>query len=882
MFRLHLLILMIFLLCFASFICDSNHSVHKQVKIFLDEEKNIIELSQLGLAIESNKHKPGKYIVCEISKEEIGLISEAGFEYDILIKNMTSYYQERNKGLDVDSIMKSWDTKRSKKYQTPENFGLGSMGGFHTYSELLDELDDMADKFPHLISQRQPISDTLKSIEDSLVYWVRVSNDPENLQDKPRILYTALTHAREPGSMQQMLFQIWHLLENYETDSEIKYLVDNLEIYFIPAVNPDGYLYIEELEPDGGAMHRKNMRDNGDGSIGVDLNRNFGYNWGYDDTGSSPNPSSQTYRGTGPFSEPETKLLKIFAESKNFLLALNNHTFSDLLIYPWGYDSSLTPDSLIFEHYAKLMTRENNYVYGTVYETLNYYANGVSDDWFYGEQDTKDKVFAFTPEAGSSRDGFWPAIDRIEEICAGHVGMNTYLARLALSYAEITQTCPKYIEEIETSFDFDIKNYGLGLPANFEVFLEPLTDNIIEIGEPKTYSNMEMLEKKEGEIDILLCDSTHQGEKVEFLIHLDNGEHIWTDTIVKYFGSPVVAFHEPCEDLSKWETDEWDITNEVYYTPPSSIADSPENNYSNNSYNTIITKQPVDLSASVMAYAVFFARWEIEANYDYVQFMVSKDDGETWTAMEGRYTLTGKSNQDEGNPVYEGNQDEWVKEIIDLNDFTGEEILLKFRLVSDNIVRKEGFFFDELKVYHIKYPKPEITGHSELKFDMNTSFVFEKNYLQVKDPFFNYPEDFELTIYEGENYTIDNNTIYPEAEFYGYIFVPLSVSNDYKSSETYIADIEIEKVTSIYEKSDCEIRFFYNRLKEAFVLKINATCKNFQTLQIYDITGQILFDFNVERNKNVQFFTAKSLSKGVYLYELSGENNIKSGKIIVD
>src|SRR6185503_2455375 len=108
------------------------------------------------------------------------------------------------------------------------------------------------------------------------------------------------------------------LLENYNTNPEVKYLIDNLEMYFVPVVNPDGYIYNETTNPNGGGMWRKNRRDNLDGEYGVDLNRNYGYNWGYDNNGSDPNTASDTYRGDTSFSEPETQNLKNFCNARQF------------------------------------------------------------------------------------------------------------------------------------------------------------------------------------------------------------------------------------------------------------------------------------------------------------------------------------------------------------------------------------------------------------------------------------------------------------------------------------------------------------------------------------------------------------------------------------
>ncbi len=668
---------------------------HHRIRINL-ENKDLHELARLGVAMDIAEFRPGVSAMGEFSDSEIKLIYEAGFSYEVLIEDMTAYYQQRNAGYDRDELNRQMRLAEPRSdYPTPENFTLGSMGGFHTYDELLDDLDAMFALFPDLISERQPIGETT-TIQGRPVYWLRISNNPEVEQDKPKVLYTALTHAREPASMQQMLFQMWYLLENYDTDPEIQYLVDNMEMYFVPCVNPDGYIYCETTHPNGGSMHRKNMRQNYDGSIGVDLNRNFGYMWGYNNSGSSPNPWAATYRGMAAFSEPETQLQKELAETYEFTLALNNHTYSDLLIYPWGYENLLTPDADIFIEYADYMTRENNYVYGTVYETLGYFGNGVSDDWFYGEQSTKEKVFAFTPEAGKPSDGFWPAIHRIEEICAGHTHMNLGLARLAMPFAEVTDLTGQYIGNEAPDVEFNIINLGQGGLADFTVSVIPLSESITGTGNPVTFSNMDVLETDNASISLELDPFLNTGAEIKFVLALDNGTFSWNDTITKYYGEPQVIFFDPCDNLDNWSTTNWGISNQQYFSAPGSIADSPGQNYPNNSNTWITTTDAFDFSEVSIVWAEFYTRFMIETNWDYAQFMYSIDGQQTWTPLAGNYTSIGGNNQDTGQPLYHGSQSQWVKEEVDLSHLVGEEeVFFRFRLVSDYIINMEGFYFDD-------------------------------------------------------------------------------------------------------------------------------------------------------------------------------------------
>src|SRR5690606_6920282 len=123
----------------------------------------------------------------------------------------------------------------------------------------------------------------------------------------------------------------------------------------------------------------------------------------------SPNPSSETYRGPAPFSEPQVVALRDFLEGREVRTLFNYHTYGDKLLYAWAYDYVLTPDDALFEHYGEWLTDANGYVYGSSPFIL-YPSNGNANDWMYGEQTTKPKILSFTPEVGPS---FWPPSSQI-------------------------------------------------------------------------------------------------------------------------------------------------------------------------------------------------------------------------------------------------------------------------------------------------------------------------------------------------------------------------------------------------------------------------------------------------------------------------------------
>ena len=164
-------------------------------------------------------------------------------------------------------------------HPAPENFHLGSMGGYLTYDEVLAELDAMALQFPEIFKAKAPVS-TFETHEGRPIYYVKISDNPGVYETEPAVLLASLIHSNEPVSVMQTVYFMWYLLENYYSDPEIRYLVDHSELYILPVVNPDGYVSNCVNFPNGGGTRSKNGRPTGGPNPGVDLDRNFGYAWG--------------------------------------------------------------------------------------------------------------------------------------------------------------------------------------------------------------------------------------------------------------------------------------------------------------------------------------------------------------------------------------------------------------------------------------------------------------------------------------------------------------------------------------------------------------------------------------------------------------------------
>ncbi|MEO1714669.1 MAG: M14 family metallopeptidase, partial [Bacteroidota bacterium] len=302
-----------------------------RVKIQLSPEQTLFQVARLGLDVTHGDYAPGKYFTSDFSTSERQIMDAAGIEYTVIIEDVQKFYVDQNQQSGITVTNRNGDcetnTGGDNGFEPPANFELGSMGGFYTYQEMLEELEEMQAAYPDLISSVMPIGDIL-TYEGRPIYMLRLSDNPnQDESGEPEVLYTALHHAREPGSLSQMIYYLWYMLENYGTDPEVTYLIDETEMYFIPCLNPDGYIFNQTTNPDGGGLWRKNRVPNPDGSVGVDLNRNYGFGWGFDDFGSSPNPQSVVYRGPEAFSEPETQAVRELCNDHEFRIALNYHSF---------------------------------------------------------------------------------------------------------------------------------------------------------------------------------------------------------------------------------------------------------------------------------------------------------------------------------------------------------------------------------------------------------------------------------------------------------------------------------------------------------------------------------------------------------------------------
>ncbi|HOD05314.1 MAG TPA: M14 family zinc carboxypeptidase [Anaerolineaceae bacterium] len=302
--------------------------------------------------------------------------------------------------------------------------GIPSYPCYRTVEETYAALETMAENYDELV--------TLTDIGDS---WDKATDNGPAGYDlwemtltneaftpaggKFRFFLMAEIHAREYVTAETATRLAEYLLANYGADPDITWLLDYGELHLVPMTNPDGRKFAEE-----GYSYRKNT-DNDDGGIcdvpptgwsqyGTDLNRNADYKWGDD----SEDPCDLTFQGPFAGSEPEVQTLQnyvesIFADERDENndndpapddyqgLFITLHSYSNLVLFPYGWASSNAPNHTDLQTLARKMAYFNSY---TPEKSSDLYpASGCTDDWAYGTLG----VPGFTYEMGNN--GFFQA-----------------------------------------------------------------------------------------------------------------------------------------------------------------------------------------------------------------------------------------------------------------------------------------------------------------------------------------------------------------------------------------------------------------------------------------------------------------------------------------
>lgn len=237
-------------------------------------------------------------------------------------------------------------------------------------SEIEDILIEFNNKYPSLTK----LVSIGKSLEGRDIWAIKITENAEDEDaTKPVVLFNSMHHAREIMTPEVSIDIIEYLLKNYNSKSDVKNWLNTTVIWVMPMFNVDGN---NKMWSDD-KFWRKNTRN----GYGVDLNRNYPSGWG-SCNGSSGDQDSQTYRGPSPASEPETKAMMNFIENTRPVFDISYHSFSQLVIYPYGCKARRTQTKEIVEKIGNHLGDLLDYKAGTAWELL-YNADGGDIDWMY-------------------------------------------------------------------------------------------------------------------------------------------------------------------------------------------------------------------------------------------------------------------------------------------------------------------------------------------------------------------------------------------------------------------------------------------------------------------------------------------------------------------
>ena len=295
---------------------------------------------------------------------------------------------------------------------------------YHNYAETLSDLDAVAQAHPATVHRFSIGS----SYEGRDLAGVRISDDAADSGSEPAVLLVGMHHAREHLTVEVVLSLVHLFAES--TDPAIQSLVATRQIYLIPMLNPDGAEF--DVATGSYVYWRKNRQPNaGSSNVGTDLNRNYGYRWGCCG-GSSGDTASETYRGTGPFSAPESDAMRRFVEAHpNIRTGISYHSASELVLYPYGYTYTDVPaDMSQLDHNAFVAMA------GQMGSTTGYTPQQSSDlyitdgdwvDWMYGAR----HAYPFTVELSGYGYGFYPPASFIPDAIAKNRDAAVYVVAQA-------------------------------------------------------------------------------------------------------------------------------------------------------------------------------------------------------------------------------------------------------------------------------------------------------------------------------------------------------------------------------------------------------------------------------------------------------------------
>jgi hypothetical protein len=883
-----------------------NAQTYKKILIKLNSRSDIELLNKSGIDLEGAISLKGMTAKLFVSEAELRKVNSLGLSYSVLIDDWNKFYNSQRllTQPEMNQIL-----EQSRNQYGVAGFGYGSMGGFYIYDEVNAQLDSMHARYPNLVTQKQSIGTTAGG---RVIYMVKITNSLIT-GPKPQVSYNAMHHAREPMGMECLIYFMYYMLENYSTNSAVKYLVDTRELYFVPICNPDGYEYNRSTNPSGGGLWRKNRKDNGDGTFGVDLNRNYGPTvyWNAPNGGSSTVSSDETYRGAAPFSENETAAIKNYYAAHKFKNSVSYHTYGNDLVFPYGALPHETADSIFFREYARDMTGYNGYIYGTDLETVGYSTRGNSDDYFYDGDTVADggKIFAMTPEVGTD---FWPPQSEIIPDVQINILPNLYWAWFAGDFATLKNINfdRVYFKGGDTaSIRPIIRNKGLATVKSLTFEAASLNSNCTFINNTQAMDSISSRSERtfSNPLKFVISTNTPSAQKVKITFTTKIGGIITAvDTINFTIGIPTFIFADTTNNpVNLWTiaatpsgSPKWDATTSDYHSAPNCYTDSKTGNYVSNATVTMTSTNSINLSGYVGPILSFWTKWEIETLYDCGVLQISTDNGSTWSALTGTLTkaASGTGRQiPSGMPIYDGTHYYWTQELVDLSAYSGKQIKLRFALWSDGGTERDGWYVDDINIYNYGTLPVELTSFTANAVN-NTVKLNWKTATELNNIGFEVQRSRELNSFIGGWKTIGfvkgSGTSVSGREYSFKDINPIQgkqyyriKQNDANGTFTIYGPVEANNLSNIILSLE---QNYPNPFNPSTMIKYTLPAAGIVTIKIYNVLGsEVATLLNEYKEGGIYSFNFSinelktKISSGVYLYTIKAGQSTLTRKMVI-
>ena len=381
---------------------DRPYAGHKQVRLPMATRAVMEAIEPLSPDIWTHRVVPLRPVDLRLSPEQYERFLDLGLAHQVIVN-------------DLQAVV---DAERARIAARSQRDDVEWYEEYRTLDEYWTRWQAIVDINPDITS----LSVVGQSLEGRDMPGIVLNGDGR--EGKPVFVINACQHAREWVSPAATTYMIEQLVSGYGSDARITRLLDDMEWVFLPMVNPDGFDYTWTDE----RFWRKNKRIVADRLRGVDLNRNWAYEWG--GPGSSSNPGHEQYRGEAPFTEPELLVYLDALDSIRDRVVghLDVHTFSQFVLSPWGYTLTEPVDIAEMTELGDIFAGGVRDATGAEYEvgtgsTVLYIYSGNATDWFYGEFGALSWTIELRPTPPITLPGFDPPPDQIlpagEELLEG-------------------------------------------------------------------------------------------------------------------------------------------------------------------------------------------------------------------------------------------------------------------------------------------------------------------------------------------------------------------------------------------------------------------------------------------------------------------------------